>query len=159
MSLRFITHQAAGICRMEHTARIDDRRQKPNRTNMKTTLRTLILAAITASLVTTVSAAPPGKGLGTFKKASTQEEIQKIKKGSRYALVCKECESVTVKEAADDQEAAKLCHDGGTVHCASCDKKLTVKRTGPPGKENTSSKVTIVNAEGKECMFIVPLSE
>jgi hypothetical protein len=66
---------------------------------------------------------------------------------------------VTIKEAADDQEAEKLCHDGGTVHCASCDKKLTVKRTGPPGKGGTSSKVTIVNAEGKECMFIVPLRE
>lgn len=126
--------------------------------SMKTKLTTLIAAALFAGLTGTVSAAPPGKGLGTFKKASTQEEIQKIKKGDRYALVCRECESVTIKEAADDQEAEKLCHDGGTVHCASCDKKFTVKRTGPPGKGATTTKVTIVNAEGKECMFIVPLS-
>lgn len=126
---------------------------------MKTTLKIMILAAAAAGFATSAIAAPPGKGLGTFKKASTQEELQKIKKGNRYALVCKECESVTVKEAVDDQEAEKLCHDGGSVHCASCDKKFTVKRTGPPGKGSTSTKVTIVNAEGKECMFIVPLSE
>jgi hypothetical protein len=126
---------------------------------MKTMFKLMILAGAAAGFATSAIAAPPGKGLGTFKKASTQEEIQKIKKGDRYALVCKECESVTVKEAADDQEAEKLCHDGGTVHCASCDKKLTVKRTGPPGKGGTSSKVTIVNAEGKECMFIVPLKD
>jgi hypothetical protein len=126
---------------------------------MKTTLKIIILAAAAAGFATSAIAAPPGKGLGTFKKASTQEELQKIKKGNRYALVCKECETVTVKEAADDQEAEKLCHDGGSVHCASCDKKFTIKRTGPPGKGSTSTKVTIVNAEGKECMFIVPLSE
>ena len=126
---------------------------------MKTTLKILLLAATAVGFATSAIAAPPGKGLGTFKKASTQEEIQKIKKGSRYALVCKECESVTVKEAADDQEAEKLCHDGGTIHCPSCDKKVTVKRHGPAGKGHTTNKVTIVNAEGKECMFIVPLSE
>jgi hypothetical protein len=126
---------------------------------MKTMFKLMILAAAAAGFATSAIAAPPGKGLGTFKKASTQEEIQEIKKGDRYALVCKECESVTVKEAADDQEAEKLCHDGGTVHCASCDKKLTVKRTGPPGKGGIGSKVTIVNAEGKECMFIVPMKD
>jgi hypothetical protein len=126
---------------------------------MKTTFKIMLLAATAVGFATSAIAAPPGKGLGTFKKASTQEEIQKIKKGVRYALVCKECESVTVKEAADDQEAEKLCHDGGTVHCDSCKKKATIKRVGPPGKESITSKITIVNAEGKECMFIVPLSE
>lgn len=125
---------------------------------MKTTLRTLILAAITAALVTTVSAAPPGKGLGTFKKASSVEEIQKLKTGDRYALVCKECDTVTVKEVANTEEVANLCHDGGSIHCDSCDKKFTVKRHGPPGKGHTTTKVTIVNAEGKECMIVVPLN-
>jgi hypothetical protein len=130
-----------------------------NKYKMKTTLKTLILAAIAASLVTAVSAAPPGKGLGVFKKANTQEEIQKLKTGDRYALVCKECESVTVKEVGSETEVENLCHDGGSIHCDSCEKKLTIKRTGPPGKGNVTSKVTIVNAEGKECMFIVPLKQ
>lgn len=126
---------------------------------MKTTLRSAILAITAAGLVTTASGFPHGKGLGTFKKATTQEEIQKITNGDRYALVCKECESVTIKEAADEQEIEKLCHDGGTVHCDSCKKKFTTKRVGPPGKEFVTAKVTIVNAEGKECMFIVPLKD
>ena len=126
---------------------------------MKTTFKTMILAAIAASLVTAVSAAPPGKGTGTFKKASTVEEIQKLKKGDRYALVCKDCDTVTIKEVENAEEVEALCHDGGALHCGSCEKKLTVKRTGPPGKGHTTSKVTIVNAEGKECMFVVPLSE
>lgn len=141
---------------MEHLARIDDPRKN---NNMKTTLKAIILAAFAASLVTVVSAAPPGKGTGTFNKASTVEDVQKLKKGDRYAMVCKECESVTIKEVANAEEVEALCHDGGSLHCDSCEKKVTVKRIGPPGKGHTTSKVTIVNAEGKECMFIVPLTE
>lgn len=126
---------------------------------MKTTLKTLILVAVAASLVTVVSAAPPGKGLGTFKKASSVEEIQKLKPGDRYALVCKDCESVTIKEVANAEEVESMCHDGGTLHCDSCEKKVTIKRIGAPGKGDATSKVTIVNAEGKECMVIVPLTQ
>ena len=82
MSLRFITHQAAGICRMEHTARIDDRRQKPNRTNMKTTLRTLILAAITASLVTTVSPRLRARVLARSRKPQHKRKSKKSRRAS-----------------------------------------------------------------------------
>jgi hypothetical protein len=70
-----------------------------------------------------------------------------------------ECKSITVKEVADDKEVEALCHEGGTLHCDSCKKKVTIKRVGPPGKESITSKVTIVNAEGKECMFVVPMKE
>jgi hypothetical protein len=126
---------------------------------MKTTLTTLIAAAFALGLVTSVSAAPPGKGTGVFKAATTQEEMQKLKKGDRYAMVCMDCKSVTVKEIADEKEVAALCHNGGTVHCDSCKKELTIKHVGPPGKGLDTSKVTIVNAEDKECMFIVPMTE
>ena len=68
-----------------------------------------------------------------------------------------ECKSVSVKEVADEKEVAPPCHDGGSVHCDSCDSKVTVKHSGPPGKGATTSKVTIVNADGKECMFVVPM--
>lgn len=110
-----------------------------NKKNIKTTLKAIILAAVAASLITVVSAAPPGKGLKTFKKASTVEHVQKLKKGARYALVCKECDTVTIKEVANAEEVEALCHDGGRLHCDSCQKK-----------------VTIVNVDGKECMIIVP---
>lgn len=126
---------------------------------MKTTLTTLIAAAFALGLATSVTAAPPGKGTGVFKGATTQEEIQKLKKGDRYAVVCMDCKSVTVKEVADENEVAALCHEGGSMHCDSCKKKFTIKHVGPPGKGLDKSKVTIVNAEGKECMFIVPMTE
>ncbi|MCW1926123.1 hypothetical protein OKA05_26430 [Luteolibacter arcticus] len=129
---------------------------------MKSTFRSLILAAFAAGLTSTVSAETPGKGttihLGSH-KAGTQEEIQKLKKGDHYALVCMECESMTVKEAADDKEGEALCHDGGSVHCDSCKKKFTIKSSGPAGKGSTSKKVTYVNADGKPCMFVVPIKK
>lgn len=127
---------------------------------MKSTFKALIFAAFAVCLAGTVSAEPPGKG-GILKpgthKAGTQEEIQSLKKGEHYALVCMECESVTVKEVADDKEGEALCHDGGTVHCDSCKKKYTIKHSGTPGKGTTSKKVTYVNADGKPCMFVVPV--
>lgn len=128
--------------------------------HMKSTLRNLIAAAFAVGLATSVSAAPPGKGplkTGTYKQASTVEEIQSLKQGDRYAMVCMECKSITVKEVGDEKEVAALCHEGGSMHCDSCKTKFTVKHTGPPGKGTTTSKVTIVNSEGKECMFIVPV--
>ena len=127
---------------------------------MKSTLKALLVAAFAVSLATSVSAAPPGKG-GTLKpgthKAGTQEEIQSMKKGDHYALVCMECKSVTVKEITDEKEAEALCHEGGSMHCDSCKKKFTIKHSGTPGKGTTSKEVTYVNEEGKQCMFVVPM--
>lgn len=124
---------------------------------MKTLLRNIITAAFAVGLATSASAQSPNRGgltAGVYKQADTQEQIQKLKKGDHYALVCMECKSVAVKEVGDDKEVAALCHDGGSVHCASCDKKFTVKSVGPRPGGPVATKVTIVNAEGKECMFI-----
>lgn len=130
---------------------------------MKPVPKILLAAVLAAGLAGSVSAEPPGKGstvyLGSHKAANSQEEIQKLKKGEHYALVCVECQSVTMKEVADDKEAEALCHEGGSVHCDSCKKKVTIKHSGPPGKGTTSKKVTYVNEEGKECMFLVPLKK
>lgn len=134
---------------------------KPTRTprTMKSTFRNLIIAAFAAGLVSTAAAAPPGKGTGVFKGANTQEEIQKLKKGDRYAMVCMDCKSITVKEVADEKETATLCHHGGSLHCDACKKKVTIKHVGPPGKDSMTSKVTYVNEKGDECMFLVPMKE
>ena len=130
-------------------------------TAIKSSLVVIVAAAFAVGLATSASAAPPGKGgvlkPGSYKQAATVEEIQSLKLGDHYALVCTECKSITVKQVADEKEVEALCHDGGSMHCDSCRKKVTIKRTGPPGKGTTSQKVTIVNAEGKECMFIVPM--
>ena len=130
-------------------------------TALKSSLKVIVGAAFAVGFAASVSAAPPGKGgvlkTGTYKQAATVEEIQSLKTGDHYALVCTECKSVTVKQVADEKEVEALCHDGGAIHCDACQNKYTIKRTGPPGKGATSQKVTIVNAEGKECMFIVPM--
>ena len=124
---------------------------------MKTILKNLLLAVVTATLVTAAYAESPGNV--PLKKASTVGEIQKLKMGDKYAVVCKECDSITIKKVADAAEVESLCHDGGSMHCDSCQKKHVIKRVGPPGKETIVAKVVIVNAEGKECMFIVPMKD
>lgn len=130
-------------------------------TALKSSLKVIAVAAFAVGLATSVSAEPPGKGgvlmPGTYKHAATVGEIQALKTGDHYALVCTECKSVTVKQVADEKEVEALCHDGGSMHCDSCKSKYTIKHLGPPGKGTDSTKVTIVNGEGKECMFIVPM--
>ena len=131
---------------------------------MKSIINAILAGAVALALATTVSAETPGKGGGTFKpgtykRAETQEEIQKLKPGYHYALVCMECKSVTVKEVKDEKEVEALCHEGGTLHCDACKKKVTIKQSGPPGKGTTSKKVTYVNEKGEECMFVVPVKD
>lgn len=105
---------------------------------MKIRTKTLISAAFAIGLAASVSAAPPGKGTGVFKGASTQaqEDIQNLKKGDRYALAYMESKSVNVMKVADDQEVELLCHSNDIleVHCDCSEKKFTSKRLSPPGK-------------------------
>lgn len=127
---------------------------------MKTFINNLLAAAFVAGLASSVSAAPPGKGpfeARTYKQAATQEQIQSLKKGDRYALVCMQCKSITVKEVTDEKQVQALCHNGGTVHCDACKQTATIKHAGPPGKGLDTAKLTYVNGEGKECMFVVPI--
>jgi hypothetical protein len=117
----------------------------------------ITLALGLASSVSAQRADQAGITNKTFSKADSAEAIQAMKKGDRYAVVCKECDSVTIKEVTVEKEVVALCHDGGSMHCPSCKKKLTVKSVGPRPGGPVVSKITIVNAEGKECMFVVPL--
>ena len=127
---------------------------------MKSPLKSLIMAALAASLITVASASPPGKGplvTGTYFEESNPKAIQGMKKGSRYALVCTDCKSVSVKEGGSEKDAQALCHHGGSIHCDSCKKKFIVKHVGPPGRGGDQGKMVIVNEKGKQCMFIAPL--
>lgn len=118
-----------------------------------------LLAAAIVSTVGLSLAEPPGKG-PQFPRAKTVEEISSIKKGNKYVQVCLKCETATVHEAADDATGEKLCHDGGEFHCPSCKKTYKIKRVGPPGKTHISKvEVKYVNADGEECMFLIPLKE
>lgn len=128
---------------------------------MKTRIKLLLALVFAGGIATSAYAQRPNPadfGKGVHKSATTAEEIQKMKKGDKYAKVCMECKSVTVKEIADEKEAEALCHDGGTMHCDACEKKVKIKRMGP--RNNIiKSEVVYVNEEGKECMFIVPIKD
>ena len=125
------------------------------------TLANIIAVTMALGLASSVSAQraeQSGISNKTFRKADSAEAIKAMKKGDRYAVVCRECDSVTVKDVNDEKELEAMCHDGGSMHCPSCKKKYTVKSVGNrPGATPGVTKVTIVNAEGKECMFVVPL--
>ena len=124
---------------------------------MKSILGKLAIAAFAAGLATSLYAAPPGKGTGVYRGVTTQQEIQKLKQGDRYALVCTNCKSITMKEVADAKEVEMLCRNGGTVHCDGCKKDYSIKHVGPPSKGFDRTKVTYVNAAGEPCMFIVAM--
>jgi hypothetical protein len=131
-------------------------------TTIKSSFKAMAVAAFAVGLATSASAQRANANVPTnvpLKAASTQEEIMGMKKGAHYALVCMECKSVTVKEIADEKEVAALCHDGGSLHCPSCKKKFTVKSVGPRPGGATTTTSTIVNSEGKECMFVVPVKQ
>lgn len=125
------------------------------------TLANIIAVTLALGLASTLSAQraeQSGISNKTYQKTESAESIKAMKKGDQYALVCKECDSVTIKEVADEKELEAMCHDGGSLHCPTCKKKFTVKSVGPrAGATPVVTKVTIVNAEGKECMFVVPL--
>jgi hypothetical protein len=121
--------------------------------------KTITALTLSLGLFGSAQAAPPGKG-GPFKGTSKVERISSMKPGDRYVLVCTDCKSATVGEITEAADAEKLCHDGGTIHCDGCNKKVTIKRVGPPGKEHISKvEVKYLNSEGKECMVLIPLKE
>lgn len=123
---------------------------------IKSILTYLLTLTAVGALTGSLSAAPDVKG--TYKTAATIRQIQSLKVGDKYAMVCNMCKSITVKEVQSSDEVGELCHQGGAIHCPSCKKKAVVKYTGPVGKLMPSStRLTYVNAEGKECMYLVPL--
>ena len=131
---------------------------------MKAAWRSLALAtlALGFGLTSNVSAEPPGKGApgaGVYNHAGTEEQIKGMKTGSRYALVCTSCKSMTIETVKDAASLEALCHNGGKVHCSSCKEKATVEYFGPSGKGAPHQNIRYVNAEGKECMFVVPLKD
>lgn len=133
-----------------------DQNHPPLEIQLMKTHITKIIAIIAVALGTTtlLQAGPPGKG-DRFKASNSVEEVSSMKKGDKYVLVCKATNTATVCEVEDDNDASQLCHDGGTIHCESCDKKYVITRS-PKGK---GGQFKIVNEDGKECMVVIPLKK
>ncbi len=99
-------------------------------------------------------AEPPGKG-HRIGKPGTVKQVEGLKAGDQYAVVCTMCKTVEIKEVAEGQTGAALTKEGGTMTCGGCKKEATIKRIGPPGKK----RPTYVNKGGQECMFVAPLKK
>lgn len=128
---------------------------------MKTIVRTLTTLALAVGMLGIAEAQSPNRA-PFFRSTKSVERISSMKPGDRYVLVCKDCETATVGEITEAADAEKLCHDGGKVHCDGCDKKVTIKRVGPPGKgtsPRTKREVKYLNSKGEECMILIPLKE
>lgn len=106
-------------------------------------------------------AAPPSKSNNYTRSAiQTTEAFQDIKPGEKVAIVCKECQSLTVTTIAQKADAMKLCKEGDSVTCPSCKKTVRIVRRGPPGRSGTvTSKIVYVNEKGEECMFVTKVSD
>ena len=112
-----------------------------------------ILSAATAAL-----AVPNSKSTYTSRALRTDQEFAQVKAGDRIALVCKQCDSVTVQTVQSKDEMMELCKEGHTVTCPSCHTAVKAVRHGPPGKSTTSAAVTYVNDKGEECIFVAKLA-
>lgn len=122
---------------------------------MKKTIVQVIIALVAiAAVAGTLEAAPPGKGSITgVHKSATVAQIDALKPGDQYAIVCYMCKSVTIKDVGEAVKVADLCKEDGMLACDGCKKKSTIKHKGPPGKKHP----VYVDGKGEECMFIVPL--
>lgn len=99
-------------------------------------------------------AEPRGKG-HRIGKPGTVTEVEGLKPGDQYAVVCTMCKTVEIKEVAEGESTAALTKEDGSMTCGGCKNKATVKRVGPPGKK----RLTYVNKDGQECMFVAPLKK
>lgn len=111
-----------------------------------------ILSA-TFALITLSSAAfalPPGKG---GLEIATQDHFAELKAGDKVTLMCKMDgfeKEITIK---DTKAAMALCEEDTKAHCDTCKKDYKVTWGNP--KSSPTTKMTIVDENGKPCMVYV----
>ncbi len=125
------------------------------------TIRILLISTLLvgSSLAAVAAPAPASKSVYSASARRTDDDFKSLKAGDKIALVCKECESVTVQTVESPEAAMKLCKEGETVVCGSCKRVAKIVRRGPRSKNSTSTatEVHYVNEKGQDCMFIVKL--
>lgn len=124
---------------------------------MKST-RILILSAILLGSTIAGIAAPASKTVYTASARRTEADFKEIKAGDKIALVCKECESVTVQTVESSEAAMALCKQGESVTCPACKKTYKVFKRGPRSQNAMAeTEVHYQNDKGEDCMFVVKL--
>ena len=104
-------------------------------------------------------AVPPSKQTSPSTPLRTTEDFAQVKPGDKLALVCKECDTVTVRTIATTDEAMEFCKEGAEIACPSCKKSFKVVRHGPRSKGGTHPETQIVNERGEECLFVTKLPD
>lgn len=121
------------------------------------TIRSILAVGILCFTAVAAFALPPSKRTAPAKSLRTTEEFSQVRPGDKLALVCKQCDTVTVQAITSKEEAMELCKEGAEIVCSSCNKTFKVVRHGPPGKGGTHTETRIVNDKGEECMFVTKL--
>jgi hypothetical protein len=122
------------------------------------TLRSIITAGIAIFALSSVaSALPPEKTGAPLPTLTKKSQFEELKGGDKVVLACKMCDTIKVLDIKDSKQAMVLCKEGRTIHCDTCKKKYKV--TWTPGKSGgPTRKLTIVDENGKPCMFFAKLS-
>ena len=125
------------------------------------TLTSFLFAAAFLGSIASLEAAPQSKQTSpaAAKTLRANADFEQVQSGDKIALVCKECDSVTVQTVASKEEMMKHCAVGETITCPSCKTVGKVVKHGPSGKQGKHIETMIVNQDGKECMFVAKLSE
>ncbi|MDP1581591.1 MAG: hypothetical protein Q8M02_15085 [Candidatus Didemnitutus sp.] len=107
-------------------------------------------------LVTSVTAfaVPPAHRSGPSPALRSAAAFEDVKAGDKLALVCKQCDTVTVQTVASKEEAMEFCKVDAKIVCGSCKKSFKVVQHGPRGK---STETRIINDKGEDCMFVTKL--
>lgn len=122
-------------------------------------IRTLAIAALAISTSIFSFGAPPSQRVAPALPLRTSEDFAAVKTGDKLALVCKECDTISVYTATSPEEAMEYCKEGAEITCPSCKKTFKVVRRGPRSKSTTSTEMRIMNEHGKECVFVAKLPE
>lgn len=120
--------------------------------------RILILSVMLLGSAVAGFGAPASKTSYTASARRTEADFRAFKAGDKIALVCKECESVTVQTVDSPEAAMKLCKEGDSVTCSACKKTYKVFKRGPRSQNTMAeTEVHYQNEKGEDCMFVVKL--
>jgi hypothetical protein len=123
------------------------------------TLKSILAVSILSVATVSIFAVPPSKRTSPSHALRTGDEFSRVNAGDKLALVCKQCDTVSLQTVASKDETMELCKEGASVTCPSCSKTYKVVAYGPSGKGGKRLETRIVNEKGEECMFVAKIKE
>jgi hypothetical protein len=113
------------------------------------------LAALSLLLAgTTFAGRTPGGR--AQERLSSIRHFESLQAGDQVAVICKMCDTMSIREIESHEDAMALCTEGTEIQCPSCMKTARVVRRGPPSK-GLRDQVRFQDSEGNECMFMAKI--